>query len=58
VFIVTSTHLLISPYIKQVVMPNTRNKHAPTSAQTNKVNAEPAAITVQYTCSSITAHSS
>jgi len=57
-FNVTSTHLLISPYIKQVIMPNTRNKRAPTSAQTSTVHAEPAAITVQYTCSSITAHSS
>jgi hypothetical protein len=39
-------------------MPNTWNKHAPTSAQTNTVHAEPAAIIIQYTCSSITAHSS
>jgi len=46
-------YLLISPYIKRVIMPKTRNKRAPTCAQTNTVQAEAAAI-----CSSITAHSS
>lgn len=54
----TSIHLLISPYMKQVIMPNTRHKCAPTCAQTNTVHAEPAATTVQNICLSINAHSS
>ena len=54
-FNVNSIHLLISPYNKHIIMPNT---WAPTSAQTNSVHAELAAKTVQYTCSSITVNSS
>jgi len=67
-FNVTSIYLFINftlyqaghhaKYTKQTCTNLCTNKSAPTCAQTNTVHTEPAAITIQYICSSITAHPS